>query len=72
LLWLTQERVKTAAYGIPIIQQIDPSSLKTQALILAPTRELCLQITDDLTHLAQHIDNLNIVAIYGGANFSLR
>jgi len=42
---------KTAAYGIPIIQQIDPSSLKTQALILAPTRELCLQITDDLTHL---------------------
>jgi ATP-dependent RNA helicase DeaD len=59
---------KTAAYGIPIIQQIDPSSLKTQALILAPTRELCLQITDDLTHLAQHIDNLNIVAIYGGAN----
>jgi len=59
---------KTAAYGIPIIQQIDPSSSKTQALVLAPTRELCLQITDDLTHLAQHIDNLNIVAIYGGAN----
>jgi len=59
---------KTAAYGIPIIQQIDPSSLKTQALVLAPTRELCLQITDDLTHLAQHIENLNIVAIYGGAN----
>jgi ATP-dependent RNA helicase DeaD len=59
---------KTAAYGIPIIQQIDPSSLKTQALVLAPTRELCLQITDDLTHLAQYIENLNIVAIYGGAN----
>jgi len=59
---------KTAAYGIPIIQQIDPSSSKTQALVLAPTRELCLQITDDLTHLARHIENLNIVAIYGGAN----
>jgi len=59
---------KTAAYGIPIIQQIDSHSSKTQALVLAPTRELCLQITDDLTHLAQHIDNLNIVAIYGGAN----
>ncbi|KUG24179.1 cold-shock dead-box protein a [hydrocarbon metagenome] len=59
---------KTAAYGIPIIQQIDPHSSKTQALVLAPTRELCLQITDDLTRLAQHIENLNIVAIYGGAN----
>jgi ATP-dependent RNA helicase DeaD len=59
---------KTAAYGIPIIQQINPSSLKTQALVLAPTRELCLQITDDLTRLGQHIENLNIVAIYGGAN----
>ena len=59
---------KTAAYGIPIIQQIDPSSSKTQALVLAPTRELCLQITDDLTHFARHIDNLNVVAIYGGAN----
>ena len=59
---------KTAAYGIPIIQQIDPYSSKTQALVLAPTRELCLQITDDLTHLAQHIENLNVVAIYGGAN----
>jgi ATP-dependent RNA helicase DeaD len=59
---------KTAAYGIPIIQQIDPHSSKTQALILAPTRELCLQITDDLTRLARHIENMNIVAIYGGAN----
>ncbi|MDI6741452.1 MAG: DEAD/DEAH box helicase [Smithella sp.] len=59
---------KTAAYGIPIIQQIDPHSSKTQALVLAPTRELCLQITDDLTRLARHIENMNIVAIYGGAN----
>ena len=47
---------KTAAFGIPIIQQIDTSSTKTQALILAPTRELCLQITDDLNHFARHID----------------
>jgi ATP-dependent RNA helicase DeaD len=59
---------KTAAFGIPIIQQIDPSSTKTQALILAPTRELCLQITDDLNNFARHIENLNIVPIYGGAN----
>ena len=59
---------KTAAFGIPIIQKIDPSSSKTQALILAPTRELCLQITDDLNHFAKHIDGLNIVPIYGGAS----
>jgi ATP-dependent RNA helicase DeaD len=59
---------KTAAFGIPIIQQIDTSSTKTQALILAPTRELCLQITDDLNHFARHVEGLNIVPIYGGAN----
>jgi len=59
---------KTAAFGIPIIQQIDFTSIKTQALILAPTRELCLQITDDLSNFARHIENLNIVAIYGGAS----
>lgn len=59
---------KTAAFGIPIIQQIDTSSSKTQALILAPTRELCIQITDDLSRMAKYIDDLNIVPIYGGAN----
>ena len=59
---------KTAAFGIPIIQKVDPFSSKTQALILAPTRELCLQITDDLNHFAKHIHSLNIVPIYGGAN----
>jgi ATP-dependent RNA helicase DeaD len=63
---------KTAAFGIPIIQKIDQLSPKTQALILAPTRELCLQITDDLNHFARHIDGLNIVPIYGGANISIQ
>jgi len=59
---------KTAAFGIPIIQQVNTASKQTQALILAPTRELCLQITDDLTNMAKYIDNLNVVPIYGGAN----
>ena len=59
---------KTAAFGIPIIQKVDQLSSKTQALILAPTRELCLQITDDLNHLAKHMGGLNIVPIYGGAS----
>ncbi|HEY5497123.1 MAG TPA: DEAD/DEAH box helicase [Syntrophales bacterium] len=59
---------KTAAFGIPIIQKVDQFSSKTQALILAPTRELCMQITDDLSHFAKHVDGLNIVPIYGGAS----
>jgi ATP-dependent RNA helicase DeaD len=59
---------KTAAFGIPIIQKIDQFSSKTQALILAPTRELCMQITDDLNHFAKHMDGLHIVPIYGGAS----
>jgi ATP-dependent RNA helicase DeaD len=59
---------KTAAFGIPIIQKVDPFSSKTQALILAPTRELCMQITDDLSRFAKHVEGLNIVPIYGGAS----
>ena len=59
---------KTAAFGIPIIQRVDPASAKTQALILAPTRELCLQITADLGHMASHVEGLKIVPIYGGAS----
>lgn len=63
---------KTAAFGIPIIQQMDSASLQTQALILAPTRELCMQITEDLNRYAKYIDYLNIVAIYGGANIMVQ
>ena len=61
---------KTAAFGIPVIQKINTESKKTQALILAPTRELCLQITDDLCNMSKYINSLNIVPIYGGANIS--
>ncbi len=50
------------------IQEVDPASFATQALILAPTRELCLQITDDLNRFAKHMCGLNIVPIYGGAS----
>ncbi len=57
---------KTAAYGIPVLQSIDPSSKDTQALILSPTRELCLQISDDLKDFAKHIDGLRVVPVYGG------
>jgi ATP-dependent RNA helicase DeaD len=61
---------KTAAFGLPIIQSIDSDSTQTQALILAPTRELCLQIADDLRNYAKYIKNLNIVTVYGGAEIN--
>ena len=58
---------KTAAFGIPLIQRIDVSSTQTQALVLSPTRELCLQIADDLSDFAKYIGGLHVVAVYGGA-----
>ena len=59
---------KTAAYGIPVLQKTDPTNKATQALILSPTRELCLQIADDLNAFAKYIDGMHIVPVYGGAS----
>lgn len=59
---------KTAAFGIPVLQRIDISNRETQALILSPTRELCLQIADDLNDFAKYINGINIVAVYGGTS----
>lgn len=61
---------KTAAFGFPLIQQIDANSRKTQALILSPTRELCLQITNEIQLYGKYVDNLKTVAIYGGASIT--
>ncbi|MBM6993800.1 MAG: DEAD/DEAH box helicase [Prevotella sp.] len=59
---------KTAAYGIPVLQRTDPTRKETQALILSPTRELCLQIADDLNAFAKYIDRMHIIPVYGGAS----
>ncbi len=59
---------KTAAFGIPVLQRIDTSSKETQALVLSPTRELCLQITDDMRDFAKYMDGIHIEAVYGGAS----
>ena len=61
---------KTAAFGFPILQKIDSSSKKTQGLILSPTRELCLQITQDIKSYSEFLKGLNIVAVYGGASIT--
>ena len=58
---------KTAAFGIPLLERIDTAQRYTQALVLSPTRELCLQIADDLRDFAKYIDGLHVEAVYGGA-----
>ena len=59
---------KTAAYGIPVLQKTDATSRDTQALILSPTRELCLQFADDLTSFAKYIPGMHVIPVYGGAS----
>ena len=59
---------KTAAFGIPLLQKIDVNSKVTQAIILSPTRELCLQIADDLKDFARYMEGVRIVAVYGGTS----
>ena len=59
---------KTAAYGLPILQKVNPSDRHTQAVVLSPTRELCLQIADDLKEYSRYINDLRVQAVYGGAS----
>lgn len=61
---------KTAAFGFPMLQKIDIDSRTTQGLILSPTRELCLQITNELKLYGKYCKGLNVVAIYGGSSIS--
>ena len=58
---------KTAAFGLPLLQKLDLNSKFTQALILAPTRELCVQISKDLINYSKYISGLRVTAVYGGA-----
>ena len=58
---------KTAAYGLPLLQLIDFSKSRVQGLILCPTRELCVQISKDLTRYGRYVKHAKIVAVYGGA-----
>ena len=59
---------KTAAFGLPLLQKVDPRNRATQAIVLSPTRELCVQIADDLKDFSKYIDGMNIVPVYGGAD----
>lgn len=61
---------KTAAFGFPMLQKIDINSRTTQGLILSPTRELCLQITNEIKLYGKYCKGLNVTAIYGGASIT--
>ena len=61
---------KTAAFGLPLLELLDFSVSHPQALILCPTRELCLQIAKDLEKFAKNIPHVHVVAVYGGASIS--
>jgi len=59
---------KTAAFGLPILQLINPSARHIQSLVICPTRELCMQISRDLASYSKHKPGINVVAVYGGAS----
>ena len=59
---------KTAAFGIPLLQRIDTRIQQTQAIVLSPTRELCLQIADDLKDFSKYVPDVHVIPVYGGAN----
>jgi ATP-dependent RNA helicase DeaD len=59
---------KTAAYGLPLLQKIEISDRYPQALVLCPTRELCLQIADDMSDYAKYLEGLKVLPVYGGSS----
>ncbi len=61
---------KTAAFGLPLLQLIDKDKKFPQALIVCPTRELCLQIVNEMEIFKKHLTGINIVAVYGGSSIS--
>ncbi|MGN7723418.1 DEAD/DEAH box helicase [Chitinophaga sp. 22620] len=63
---------KTAAFGLPLLHQLDLKIRQPQGLILCPTRELCLQITNDLKNFSKYLGDLSIVAVYGGTAIGLQ
>ena len=59
---------KTAAFSLPILEQLDTNDTATQAIILSPTRELAIQIGNNIQEFSKYLNNINVVTVYGGAN----
>ena len=58
---------KTASYGLPIIQNTNVADRHIQGLVLSPTRELCIQISNDLNSFSKYSEGLKVIPVYGGA-----
>ncbi len=63
---------KTAAFGLPLLHLITPKSKSPQALIVCPTRELCMQIVNELENFKKHLPGIKVVAVYGGSSISVQ
>ena len=63
---------KTAAFAIPILSKIDVTSTATQALVLAPTRELALQVAEAFSRYGAHLPRINVLPIYGGSSYGVQ
>src|SRR5215203_2077386 len=63
---------KTAAFALPILQRIDPTNRKTQAIVLAPTRELALQVCEAITAYATNIPGIRVLPVYGGQGYGFQ
>src|SRR6201989_3184145 len=63
---------KTAAFGLPLLQLIEPGKKFPQALVICPTRELCLQIVNEIEIFKKHTTGLHVVAVYGGSSISMQ
>lgn len=63
---------KTAAFGLPLIQKLNPENKSIEGIIICPTRELCIQITNDLKKFSKYMENRSVVPIYGGASIEMQ
>ena len=61
---------KTAAFGIPMLHKVNPNSRKTQVIVLSPTRELAIQVADEIRKLARYMHGIKVLPIYGGQEIS--
>src|SRR5699024_12144523 len=61
---------KTAAFGIPVVQQTDIDIQEVQTIIMCPTRELAIQVTGELIKIGKYLDGLHVVPVYGGQSIS--
>lgn len=61
---------KTASFGIPVLQKVDPNNRKTQVIILSPTRELAIQVADEIRKLAKYMHGVKVLPVYGGQEIS--